>query len=151
STANHVRMDAKNVVPANVSARNCAMRKAGLQSAVRAALRVVNQVSRVDRAEKAVLALQTAIHVQARVAADRVISPVALMMVRVAGRVTKRAVSQAENQVVAELGAAVRIVGGKFRGRALVTPSTNAIRPTTDRTRESLFNILAHNFPDNDR
>nr|WP_305142801.1 16S rRNA (guanine(966)-N(2))-methyltransferase RsmD [Brucella ceti] len=44
--------------------------------------------------------------------------------------------------------AAVRIVGGKFRGRALVTPSTNAIRPTTDRTRESLFNILAHSFPD---
>ncbi|MFK0685634.1 16S rRNA (guanine(966)-N(2))-methyltransferase RsmD [Ochrobactrum sp. BD67] len=42
----------------------------------------------------------------------------------------------------------MRIVGGKFRGRALVTPSTNAIRPTTDRTRESLFNILAHKFPD---
>ncbi len=42
----------------------------------------------------------------------------------------------------------MRIVGGKFRGRALVTPSTNAIRPTTDRTRESLFNILAHSFPD---
>ncbi len=45
-------------------------------------------------------------------------------------------------------GVAVRIVGGKFRGRALVTPSTNSIRPTTDRTRESLFNILAHSFPD---
>ncbi|WP_181403318.1 RsmD family RNA methyltransferase, partial [Brucella melitensis] len=42
----------------------------------------------------------------------------------------------------------MRIVGGKFRGRALVKPSTNAIRPTTDRTRESLFNILAHSFPD---
>ncbi|MCK1975014.1 RsmD family RNA methyltransferase, partial [Bacillus safensis] len=54
----------------------------------------------------------------------------------------------AASQVVAELEAAVRIVGGKLRGRALVTPSTNAIRPTTDRTRESLFNILAHNFPD---
>ncbi|MFC4625911.1 16S rRNA (guanine(966)-N(2))-methyltransferase RsmD [Daeguia caeni] len=38
----------------------------------------------------------------------------------------------------------MRIVGGKFRGRALATPSSNAIRPTTDRTRESLFNILAH-------
>lgn len=42
----------------------------------------------------------------------------------------------------------MRIVGGKFRGRPLVTPATNAIRPTTDRTRESLFNILAHAFPD---
>jgi len=42
----------------------------------------------------------------------------------------------------------VRIVGGKFRGRPLVTPSTNAIRPTTDRTRESLFNVLAHSFPE---
>ncbi|PWL17460.1 16S rRNA (guanine(966)-N(2))-methyltransferase RsmD [Falsochrobactrum shanghaiense] len=41
----------------------------------------------------------------------------------------------------------MRIVGGKFRGRALVTPATSAIRPTTDRTRESLFNILAHSFP----
>ncbi len=40
----------------------------------------------------------------------------------------------------------MRIVGGKFRGRALVTPSTQAIRPTTDRTRESLFNILTHSF-----
>ncbi|QLF69527.1 16S rRNA (guanine(966)-N(2))-methyltransferase RsmD [Peteryoungia desertarenae] len=38
----------------------------------------------------------------------------------------------------------MRIVGGEFRGRALATPKSNAIRPTTDRTRESLFNILAH-------
>lgn len=44
--------------------------------------------------------------------------------------------------------AAVRIVGGKFRGRGLVTPSTNSIRPTSDRTRESLFNILSHSFPE---
>lgn len=53
-----------------------------------------------------------------------------------------------ESHAVASQGAAVRIVGGKFRGRALVTPTTNSIRPTTDRTRESLFNILAHSFPD---
>ncbi len=38
----------------------------------------------------------------------------------------------------------MRIVGGKFRGRSLAAPRSNAIRPTTDRTRESLFNILAH-------
>ncbi len=36
----------------------------------------------------------------------------------------------------------MRIVGGKFRGRALKTPETQDIRPTTDRARESLFNIL---------
>lgn len=42
----------------------------------------------------------------------------------------------------------MRIVGGEFRGRTLATPKTNAIRPTTDRTRESLFNILAHAYPE---
>jgi 16S rRNA (guanine966-N2)-methyltransferase len=36
----------------------------------------------------------------------------------------------------------MRIVGGRFRGRALKTPDTQDIRPTTDRARESLFNIL---------
>jgi 16S rRNA (guanine966-N2)-methyltransferase len=40
----------------------------------------------------------------------------------------------------------VRIVGGEFRGRPLATPRSDAIRPTTDRTREALFNILAHRF-----
>ena len=38
----------------------------------------------------------------------------------------------------------MRIVGGEFRGRALATPKSSDIRPTTDRTRESLFNILSH-------
>src|SRR4029453_8388007 len=42
----------------------------------------------------------------------------------------------------------VRIVGGEFRGRPLATPRSDAIRPTTDRTREALFNILAHRFAD---
>lgn len=41
----------------------------------------------------------------------------------------------------------MRIVGGEFRGRVLAAPKSNAIRPTTDRTRESLFNILAHAHP----
>src|SRR5690606_31840831 len=40
----------------------------------------------------------------------------------------------------------MRIVGGEFRGRPLATPRTNSIRPTTDRTREALFNVLAHRF-----
>jgi 16S rRNA (guanine966-N2)-methyltransferase len=38
----------------------------------------------------------------------------------------------------------MRIVGGKFRGRALKAPETQDIRPTTDRARESLFNILSN-------
>lgn len=41
----------------------------------------------------------------------------------------------------------MRIVGGEFRGRTLATPKSNAIRPTIDRTRESLFNILTHAHP----
>jgi 16S rRNA (guanine966-N2)-methyltransferase len=40
----------------------------------------------------------------------------------------------------------MRIVGGEFRGRSLATPRSNAIRPTTDRTREAVFNVLAHRF-----
>ncbi|RWX77130.1 16S rRNA (guanine(966)-N(2))-methyltransferase RsmD [Neorhizobium lilium] len=42
----------------------------------------------------------------------------------------------------------MRIVGGEFRGRALATPKSNAIRPTIDRTRESLFNIIGHVYPE---
>ncbi|AYC99794.1 16S rRNA (guanine(966)-N(2))-methyltransferase RsmD [Neorhizobium sp. NCHU2750] len=42
----------------------------------------------------------------------------------------------------------MRIVGGEFRGRALATPKSNDIRPTIDRTRESLFNIIGHVYPD---
>lgn len=45
-------------------------------------------------------------------------------------------------------GGAMRIVGGEFRGRPLATPRTSAIRPTTDRTREAVFNVLAHRFAD---
>jgi 16S rRNA (guanine966-N2)-methyltransferase len=42
----------------------------------------------------------------------------------------------------------MRIVGGTFRGRALAGPSSQAIRPTADRLRESIFNILAHAYGD---
>jgi 16S rRNA (guanine966-N2)-methyltransferase len=38
----------------------------------------------------------------------------------------------------------MRIVGGRLRGRALKAPQTQDIRPTTDRMRETLFNILSH-------
>ena len=37
----------------------------------------------------------------------------------------------------------MRIVGGKNRGRQLLAPKGQATRPTSDRTRESVFNILS--------
>src|SRR5690242_11037270 len=37
----------------------------------------------------------------------------------------------------------LRIVAGKFRGKHLTSPEDDSIRPTADRTRESVFNILA--------
>ncbi len=40
----------------------------------------------------------------------------------------------------------MRIVGGRLGGRTLKGPSTNQIRPTSDRLRESLFNILEHGY-----
>jgi 16S rRNA (guanine966-N2)-methyltransferase len=40
----------------------------------------------------------------------------------------------------------MRIVGGRLRGRPLAAPRGNAIRPTSDRLRESLFNILEHGY-----
>lgn len=38
----------------------------------------------------------------------------------------------------------MRIVGGKFGGRTLAAPASNDIRPTSDRVREAIFNVLAH-------
>lgn len=42
----------------------------------------------------------------------------------------------------------MRIVGGAFRGRPLATPKTSAIRPTSDRAREAVFNVIAHRYGD---
>jgi len=42
----------------------------------------------------------------------------------------------------------VRIVGGRLRGRALAAPKSQGVRPTADRLRESLFNILMHAYGD---
>ncbi len=38
----------------------------------------------------------------------------------------------------------MRIVGGRHRGRRLLAPLGDAVRPTSDRAREALFNILSH-------
>jgi 16S rRNA (guanine966-N2)-methyltransferase len=44
----------------------------------------------------------------------------------------------------------MRIVGGKFKGHAIQGPSSTATRPTSDRVREAIFNILAHGMEDFD-
>jgi 16S rRNA (guanine966-N2)-methyltransferase len=38
----------------------------------------------------------------------------------------------------------MRIVGGRHRGRRLLAPPGDTVRPTSDRAREALFNILSH-------
>ena len=42
----------------------------------------------------------------------------------------------------------MRVVGGRLRGRAIAAPKSQAIRPTADRLREALFDILAHAYGD---
>ena len=42
----------------------------------------------------------------------------------------------------------MRVVGGRLKGRTLASPSSRDIRPTADRLRESLFNILVHAYDD---
>lgn len=38
----------------------------------------------------------------------------------------------------------MRITGGKLGGRRLVTPDDASVRPTSDRTRQAIFNMLRH-------
>lgn len=38
----------------------------------------------------------------------------------------------------------MRIIAGQFKGRKLLAPEDKTIRPTSDRTRESIFNLLMH-------
>src|SRR5215510_11028167 len=38
----------------------------------------------------------------------------------------------------------MRIVAGRFKGRTLKTPADHALRPTSDKVRQALFNILEH-------
>ena len=42
----------------------------------------------------------------------------------------------------------MRVVGGTLRGRSLLAPSHEGLRPTSDRVREAVFNILAHGIAD---
>ena len=40
----------------------------------------------------------------------------------------------------------MRVVGGRLKGRNIAAPTSRDIRPTADRLRESVFNILAHAY-----
>jgi 16S rRNA (guanine966-N2)-methyltransferase len=40
----------------------------------------------------------------------------------------------------------MRVVGGRLRGRVLSTPASRAVRPTSERLRESIFDILEHRY-----
>ena len=42
----------------------------------------------------------------------------------------------------------MRVVGGRLRSRPIASPKSDSVRPTSDRLREALFNILAHSYGD---
>jgi 16S rRNA (guanine966-N2)-methyltransferase len=42
----------------------------------------------------------------------------------------------------------MRVVGGKLRSRPIAGPKSQGVRPTGDRSREALFNILIHAYGD---
>ena len=42
----------------------------------------------------------------------------------------------------------MRVVGGKLRSRPIAGPKSQGVRPTSDRSREALFNILVHTYGD---
>jgi len=42
----------------------------------------------------------------------------------------------------------MRIIAGRFRGAKLAAPKDDSVRPTSDRVREALFNVLAHGIGD---
>ncbi len=44
------------------------------------------------------------------------------------------------------MGHLMRVVGGRLKGRTLASPSSRDIRPTADRLREAVFNILIHAY-----
>jgi 16S rRNA (guanine966-N2)-methyltransferase len=46
------------------------------------------------------------------------------------------------------VGADVRIVGGDLRGRPISAPAGQATRPTADRVRQTIFDVLAHAYGD---
>ena len=43
----------------------------------------------------------------------------------------------------------MRIIGGKYRGKKLFSPQSEKVRPTSDRAREAIFNILYSKLAEN--
>jgi 16S rRNA (guanine966-N2)-methyltransferase len=41
----------------------------------------------------------------------------------------------------------MRIIGGQYRGKKLISPKSDAVRPTSDQSREAVFNILSSKLP----
>jgi 16S rRNA (guanine966-N2)-methyltransferase len=41
----------------------------------------------------------------------------------------------------------MRVIAGKYRGRTLKSPASLQVRPTSDRLRETLFNVIAPRIP----
>ena len=41
----------------------------------------------------------------------------------------------------------MRVIAGKFKGRNLFSPKDQAVRPTTDRIKENLFNLIQMRIP----
>jgi 16S rRNA (guanine966-N2)-methyltransferase len=42
----------------------------------------------------------------------------------------------------------MRVIGGRLRSRPIAGPKDSSLRPTADRLREALFNILTHSYGD---
>ncbi|HXQ69058.1 MAG TPA: 16S rRNA (guanine(966)-N(2))-methyltransferase RsmD [Pyrinomonadaceae bacterium] len=42
----------------------------------------------------------------------------------------------------------MRVIAGAFKGRTLKSPPSMQVRPTSDRLRETLFNVIAAHIPD---
>src|SRR5580704_9853048 len=59
-------------------------------------------------------------------------------------RVRRNAVPRRRVSSLFHAERAVRITGGRFGGRTLAAPGDLAIRPTSDKVRQAVFNIIAH-------
>lgn len=42
----------------------------------------------------------------------------------------------------------MRVISGKYRGKRIISPRDDSVRPTTDKIKETIFNILQFDIPD---
>ena len=121
----------------SATSRATALRRSAGSIAPR--IRAVAGASSTDR--EATAAVPAATAGRARRRGDRMGRPARNLAARGRRRV---AAARAARRGSREL---MRIVGGRFKGRTLAAPSSRAIRPTSERLRESIFDILEHRFP----